>query len=86
MSGWAVPEGKEFLHGFADLAALQLLLQILQTFLQHGLVQSTERQSRTGRTLMKPFKFDFMLQISDIILVKHLLSHLLGSEWLAMML
>lgn len=36
------PFWKEFLHGFSGLAALQLFLQMLQTFLQDGLIQATK--------------------------------------------
>lgn len=38
------PFWEEFLHGFSGLAALQLFLQMLQTFLQDGLIQATEEQ------------------------------------------
>lgn len=36
-----IPERKEFLHCFADLAALKLLFKVLKAFLKDRLIQTT---------------------------------------------
>ena len=41
MCAVTIPEGEEFFHGLADLAVLQLFLQVLQAFFQHRLIQTT---------------------------------------------
>ena len=48
-----IPEGEEFFHGLADLAVLQLFLQVLQTFFQHRLIQTTGTGTNTHEYMRK---------------------------------
>lgn len=57
------PVREKLLHGFTSLAAFQLLLQILETFLQDGFIQSAEGQ-KGKLTLQKKACFAVLLTLS----------------------
>ena len=60
---YSSPVREKFLHGFSSLAALQLLFQILETFLQDGFIQSTEKHKEKSTTRNKICVNAFLISI-----------------------